>query len=602
MASSRRQDPRMKPLARLAPIRMVSDRKGLEMQEIRRGGGPRRPPAGCGMSCLFLAGVLPWLAAGGAGAQSPSPDSFSPNASSNVFCIATQPDGKILIGGAFKDLSGHPARHLARLNPDGSPDLSLDADADGSVFAIAIQSDGGILVGGFFTRIGGKSRGHLARFMPDGTLDANFDPGADGAVLSLTVQPNGKILVGGAFQTLGGTERYRIARLHPSGAVDREFAPGSSHPILSMVLQPNGRILAGGFFKSIGGVDRSFVARLWPDGSVDDTFAPEPDGPVSMIAVQPDGRILLAGYFSRLGGVARGSIARVEEDGSLDTDFDPKGGVSITAIALRADGRMVIGGDFGTMESQRVSRIALLNADGTLDAGFNPGADQMIYALALQADGRILVGGRFAKIGGQPRNHIARLSAVAPPASDDFRSEGSRLVWLRGGTSPEVGRTYFEHSRDGIAWSPLGQGTRIPGGWELDLPSTITTETIRARGDSLGSKGIFEAAIGAPRVVGRPWCRTNDAATMASVGVHAIGSKPLTFRWRKDGVPMKDLEKVRGTGDAVLSIDSLHRSDSGGYDVIVSNSFGSTTSTVATLEFRNPAPSVEPEPPGKVRP
>src|SRR5438045_1839081 len=52
-------------------------------------------------------------------------DGFDPNANSNVYAIASQPDGKILIGGNLLGVSpnggGLVTRyHLARLNPDGT--------------------------------------------------------------------------------------------------------------------------------------------------------------------------------------------------------------------------------------------------------------------------------------------------------------------------------------------------------------------------------------------------------------------------------------------------------------------------------------------------
>src|ERR1043166_1597098 len=46
-------------------------------------------------------------------------DSFNPNANEQVFVIVVQPDGKILIGGRFGNISGENHNRLVRLNPDG---------------------------------------------------------------------------------------------------------------------------------------------------------------------------------------------------------------------------------------------------------------------------------------------------------------------------------------------------------------------------------------------------------------------------------------------------------------------------------------------------
>src|SRR3954471_23305082 len=54
--------------------------------------------------------------------------SFTPALSSGaqVFAVALQPDGKILIGGAFASVEGQPRANVARLNPDGALDPSFD--------------------------------------------------------------------------------------------------------------------------------------------------------------------------------------------------------------------------------------------------------------------------------------------------------------------------------------------------------------------------------------------------------------------------------------------------------------------------------------------
>ena len=136
-------------------------------------------------------------------------DGFDPDADNLILAVVVQPDGKILVGGAFSAFSPNDGpsvtrNGIARLNPDGTLDASFDPNANGNVNAIALQADGKILIGGFFTTLspnGGVAvmRNRIARLNPNGTLDATFDPNATGAVRSLAVQPDGKILVGGQF-------------------------------------------------------------------------------------------------------------------------------------------------------------------------------------------------------------------------------------------------------------------------------------------------------------------------------------------------------------------------------------------------------------------
>jgi uncharacterized delta-60 repeat protein len=75
-------------------------------------------------------------------------------ASSWVDAVAVQHDGKVLIGGNFTSVAGVFCYRIARLNVDGSVDTAFDTGtgADGNVFDVAIQPDGKVLIGGDFTK------------------------------------------------------------------------------------------------------------------------------------------------------------------------------------------------------------------------------------------------------------------------------------------------------------------------------------------------------------------------------------------------------------------------------------------------------------------
>jgi hypothetical protein len=65
-----------------------------------------------------------------------------------VYWLASQRDGKVLVGGVFSAIGGQSRTNLGRLNPDGSVDLGFRAAADGTVCCLGLQPDGKILVGG----------------------------------------------------------------------------------------------------------------------------------------------------------------------------------------------------------------------------------------------------------------------------------------------------------------------------------------------------------------------------------------------------------------------------------------------------------------------
>ena len=126
----------------------------------------------------------------------------------------------------------------------------------------------------------------------------------------------------------------------------------------------------------------------------------------------------------------------------------------------------------------------------------------IIYAAALEADGKILVGGDFTGVGGATRQHVARLSNTdAAIQSLVVSSGGTVITWTRSGAGPEVARVTFEQSADGVAYTSLGDSSRVANGWQLTgqtLPTLqnvfIRTRGYYATGDVDGSGSITSSS------------------------------------------------------------------------------------------------------------
>ncbi len=362
--------------------------------------------------------VMPGLFTGGSTAKAQvisAKDGFNPELDRRVEAIAIQPDGKILVGGYFTEIEGEPRYRIARLNHDGSLDLSFNPFANGPILAIVVQPDGKILVGGSFTSIGGYLRNNIARLHPDGSLDLSFSLSANSWVDTFAIQPDGKILVGGRFTELGGLTRNRIARLHPDGVLDFHFNPSANDRVLAFAVQPDGKIVVGGLFTELEGQTRNYIARLNPQGDLDMSFYPHIDANarVSALALQEDGKIILGGDFTRLGLNSRSRIARLNSNGFLDTSFNPGLGVDqyVRTLALQPDGKILIGGNFNSVDGQDYGKIARLENDGSLDEDFNVSIDWTVnvFTIALQPDNKILLGGSFLAVGDKRQRRIARL-------------------------------------------------------------------------------------------------------------------------------------------------------------------------------------------------
>ena len=409
-------------------------------------------------------------------------------ATGQVLAVAVQPDGKSIIGGSFGTYNGTPRTKLARVHPNGDLDTSFDpgTGTNYNIVGIVRQPDGKLLIAGEFSLYNGIPRNGVARVNPDGSLDLSFVPGtgANNSVLSIALQPDGKVLIGGYFTSYNGTARARIARLNADGSLDASFNPGVgvNQPVWSIVLQSDGKVVVGGEFTSYNGVGRNYIARANADGSLDPSFAPVAgaNSMVRGVALQTDGKVLIVGNFTTYNGTGRNRVARINSDGSLDGSFDPGTGANnfVFAVFQQADGRVLIGGSFSNVGGSTRNRLARFNTDGTLDGTYDPGAgvNGAVICMALQTDGMLLAGGNFAI----PRNGLARFGtngaldngynpssglgggAQAMVVLPDGRILiGGNFNTVNGITRPRIARLFADGSVDGTFNAGTGPNSVI---------------------------------------------------------------------------------------------------------------------------------------------
>jgi uncharacterized delta-60 repeat protein len=343
-------------------------------------------------------------------------------ANSDVLTTAIQSNEKIIIGGDFTLYNGTTRVRIARLNTDGSLDLTFNpgTGANNRIQTISIQN-GKIIIGGQFSSYNGTALDGIVRLNTNGSLDNTFNTGGSGAsgtVNTISIQTDGKIIIGGNFLGYNGTGRGNLARLNFDGSLDNTFS-GSAGDIYASVfttsMQKDGKIIIGGDFTTYYYTARNYIARLNEDGTLDNTFnvGTGASSTVSTSIIQNDGKIIIGGYFTSYNGTLINRIARINTDGSLDTTFNPGTGANggISSILLQLDGKIIIGGGFTSFNGTARNYIARLNADGSLDMAFNPGtgASGIVYTTSIQSDGKIIIGGQFISYNGTGRNRIARI-------------------------------------------------------------------------------------------------------------------------------------------------------------------------------------------------
>jgi len=216
------------------------------------------------------------------------------------------------VGGTVFDIALGWDRVLA-VGDAGVAALALDGsraegftppDIDGDVFAVALQPNGRIVIGGEFTRVNGVARNNVARLNRDGSLDESFDPGVgpNASVHALAVDRDG-ILIGGLFVTVEGLSSRRLARLGFDGKLSRDFMVGSGFngPVQTIYRRVDGRYLVGGSFGNYDGTIQANVTLINGDGSIanNELGMLSLNGPVYSVSELPGGSSVFGGSFTK---------------------------------------------------------------------------------------------------------------------------------------------------------------------------------------------------------------------------------------------------------------------------------------------------------------
>ncbi len=555
---------------------------------------------------------------------------FNPGVNSAVYSLVVQADGSILVGGRFTTMGSQQRTNIARLNPDGSLDSSFNPGASGGVVCLAVQADGKVLVGGYFQTLGGQPRRSIARLNADGTLDPNFNPGASGMVNTLAIQSDGRILVGGDFSMQGGWERD-IARLNADGTLDPSFYPGASGEVYCLAVQADGKVLMSGDLTTLAGQPRVIV-QLNTDGTLNPDFDWDADSlfAITSLAVQADGKFLAG---------ADGYLTRLYADGTRDSTFTPSASGYIYGLTVQANGKALVGGSFTTMGSQQRTNIARLSStspaaetlsyDGATITWLRGGTAPEVWRTTFEhttnqtlwtvlgAGVRITGGWQLGGVSVPPGNIRAR--GFTPGGNHNASGGIVEAVWgvpiivAQPASCTNVAETSAAFTVGMVGSTPFSYSWRKDGSKLTDSGSNVvgaTTATLLkgllSGSDAGGYDVVVSNAYGSVTSVMatltvpplaiyvQPASRTNNAGTIATFSVTVAGSSPFSYRWRKDAVNLADGGRFAGTTAASVSLSAVLGSDVGGYDVVVSNSYGSVTSAVANLTVVDPVINVHP--------
>mgnify|MGYP002700352293 CR=1 FL=1 len=345
-------------------------------------------------------------------------------ANATVKKMAIQPDGKIIVAGAFTTFNNVSKNRIVRLNTDGTIDASFTGLVnDGQVNAIVVQSDGKILIGGTFGGVNNTGRNRIARLNSDGSLDNAFSyaGGINGIVYDIKLQSDGRILVGGNFNSYNGYGgAVDLARINPNGTPDTSVNIFGNGAVYSLSIQNDGKIIVVGQFNSLSGTGRNNIARLNINGSIDGSFnySGGTNGVLYDSQIQDDGKIIIAGNFNNYSGYGSSGMQRINSNGTPDTSFNTNIGGYLNSVSIQDDGKFIISGSFTNVNSSGRNNIARINANGALDTSFSysTGLNSIAWDSKIQSDGKIIIGGQFTNYSNTNSNRFVRINGVTQSA------------------------------------------------------------------------------------------------------------------------------------------------------------------------------------------
>jgi uncharacterized delta-60 repeat protein len=345
------------------------------------------------------------------------------NKMSGISSVRLQPDGKIIVAGSI--FSQTFKSKIIRLNSDGSLDNSflfqisetLQGVSYGAV-VFSFQSDGKIFIG-HTTSAQGQGGITIYRLNPDGSIDNSFTSFLTntrlgrGFVNGITQIPDGKLYVYGA------TSFGALTRLNANGSEDTTFEKpsftsdvfGVPPSVSEIIVQSDGKVVISGYFNTINGLSKRNFTRLNSSGSVDLTFAQTQDNYFSPLRQYQDGKLLVRKTVDLTQGFAL--PVKLTANGEPDVPFNyPTNLLTVINYELSGTNQIYVYGVF-TENGVSVNKFVRLNSDGSLDASFNVSLANrgIVNGLARQPDGKIVIVGDFNRVNNISRSTIARVNA-----------------------------------------------------------------------------------------------------------------------------------------------------------------------------------------------
>jgi len=130
-----------------------------------------------------------------------------------------------------------------------------------------------------------------------------------------------------------------------------------------------------------------------------------------------------------------------------------------------------------------------------------------------------------------------------------------------------------------------GPDGKWPGGFIFGRDGFLYGITAKGGPNDAGT--VYRLSIshggGAPQILVQPQSQTVQAGANVTFSVHASGTAPLTYQWRKNSAPLANNSHIVGVTTDSLTLHGVTAADAGAYSVVVGDSSGTTPSANAIL-------------------
>jgi uncharacterized delta-60 repeat protein len=403
-------------------------------------------------------------------------------------------DGKILVSTFAEDENyEEPFNayfYVSKFLANGQPDISFSGDGvfvqqpsvDGfaTTGTLTVQPDGKILITGAYQE-GLESEFSVLRLTAGGVADItwnttgisrlNITLGLDYGLMALP-QTNGRVVVVGIAGTTGLSEALTLARFGTNGVADFTYAQvgvsstvvGNGQPKSSYAKTICSRQAANGTIYTAGeysGIDENdfFVTAVSASGALVSSFGNNGTANICVdiynrifdMELQPDGKILLAFGSSGFRNLGQLGVLRFNANGTLDVSFGFQGKTSILPadveanegldIVVQPNGKIGVvcsGTNINTQEDE--SFVVRLLANGRADSTFfgdgYTDLDFIGQRILAQPDNKLVVAGVAYDAQFDEETAVTRF--LATTGKDLTFNAGNRTALRVGGENYQV--------------------------------------------------------------------------------------------------------------------------------------------------------------------